>query len=136
MRLFLDANVLFSASYRVESPLLALWALQGVDVELVTSRYAVQEALTNLAHETQQDRLIELLRHVRVVTEAPPVQLAFDLDLPDKDRPILAAAVGAGTTHLVTGDLTFFGRLFGRRIGDMVVLTPRILLDVIRTRKE
>ena len=134
MRLFLDANVLFSAAYRVESPLLALWALH--DVELVTSRYAVQEALTNLAHETQQDRLIELLRYVRVVTEAPPVQLAFDVDLPDQDRPILAAAVGAGTTHLVTGDLTFFGRLFGRRIGDMVVLTPRILLDVIRTRKE
>ena len=32
MRLFLDANVLFSAGYRVESPLLALWALHDVEV--------------------------------------------------------------------------------------------------------
>lgn len=134
MRAFLDANVLFSAAYRVESPLLALWALH--DVELVTSQYAVQEALTNLAHETQQDSLIELLRHVTVVTEAPPVQLGFDVDLPDTDRPILVAAVGVGATHLVTGDLTHFGRLFGRRIGDMVVLTPRMFLDSIRKRKE
>ena len=136
MRAFLDANVLFSAAYRVESPLLGLWAVQDVDVELVTSQYAVQEALTNLAHETQQDRLIALLRHVTVVTEAPPVQVGFDVDLPDTDRPILAAAVGVGATHLVTGDLTHFGRLFGRRIGDMVVLTPRMFLDLIRQRKE
>ena len=136
MRAFLDANVLFSAAYRVESPLLGLWAVQDVDVELVTSQYAVQEALTNLAHETQQDRLIALLRHVTVVTEASPLQLGFNVDLPDKDRPILAAAVGVGATHLVTGDLTHFGRLFGRRIGDMVVLTPRMFLDLIRRRKE
>ena len=134
MRAFLDANVLFSAAYRVESPLLALWALQ--DVELVTSQYAAQEALTNLAHETQQDRLIELLRHVTVDTETPPLQIGFDVDLPDKDRPILAAAVGVGATHLVTGDLTHFGRLFGRRSGNMVVLTPRMFLDLIRKRKE
>ena len=41
MRAFLDANVLFSAAYRVESPLLGLWAVHDVDVELVTSQYAV-----------------------------------------------------------------------------------------------
>ena len=39
-RVFLDANVLFSAAYRQDSSLLRLWELK--DVELVTSAYAFE----------------------------------------------------------------------------------------------
>ena len=45
-RLFLDANVLFSAAYRPSAGLLIFWKLAGV--QLLSSRYAVAEALANL----------------------------------------------------------------------------------------
>ena len=48
-RLFLDANVLFSAAYRPNAGLLRLWRLP--DVVLCTGRYALEEARTNLTEE-------------------------------------------------------------------------------------
>lgn len=40
------------------------------------------------------------------------------------DRPILLAAIAARATHLLTGDVKHFGRLFGRRVEGVVILTP------------
>jgi len=62
-RLFLDANVLFSAAYRDDAGVARLWSVEGV--ELVTFEYAVEEARRNLAERKQQDRLEELLRAVK-----------------------------------------------------------------------
>jgi predicted nucleic acid-binding protein len=57
-RLFLDANVLFSAAYRANAGLLQLWKLKKV--RLCSSRYAVEEARINLDEEAQQQRLLQL----------------------------------------------------------------------------
>ena len=38
--------------------------------------------------------------------------------------PILAAAIAAGATHLITGDLKDFGPLLGRRIAGVLMQTP------------
>ena len=46
-RVFLDANVLYSAGYKDTSALRKLWEL--TEVELLTSFYAVDEARRNLA---------------------------------------------------------------------------------------
>jgi hypothetical protein len=48
-RLFLDANVLFSAAYLPDTALLRLWNLKGTI--LGTSRYALEEARANLEQE-------------------------------------------------------------------------------------
>jgi len=56
-RLFLDANVLFSAAYRPNAGLLKLWKLK--DVVLCFSRYALEEARINLGEETQRNRLAD-----------------------------------------------------------------------------
>jgi predicted nucleic acid-binding protein len=50
-RLFLDANVLFSAAYRPEAGLVRLWTLK--DVVLCTSHYAAEEASLNLSDDVQ-----------------------------------------------------------------------------------
>jgi hypothetical protein len=57
-RLFLDANVLFSAAYRPGAGLLRLWKLRSV--VLCSSRYALEEARANLSAESQHTRLAEL----------------------------------------------------------------------------
>ena len=44
--------------------------------------------------------------------------------LPEKDRPILLAAVRAGATHLITGYFAHFGPYYGKRIGGVLILPP------------
>jgi len=44
--------------------------------------------------------------------------------LPDKDHPILKAAIAAEATHLISGDVKDFGRYFGTRIARNLIDTP------------
>ncbi len=119
-RVFLDANVLFSAAYRRDAGVARLWTFR--QVELITSAYAAAEARVNLAEEEQRDRLATLLDRVRIVTGAAPVPA--DVWLPEKDQPILQAAIHARATHLLTGDKQHFGSYFGRKLGGVLVLPP------------
>lgn len=128
-RLFLDANVLFSAAYREGAGLLRLWKLS--EVELVTSRCAVLEATRNLSSAEQGSRLESLVAKVEVVDEADERTMTIEVPLPEKDQPILRAAVSARATHLITGDVTHFGQLFGQRLQGVLVVAPG---DYLRSR--
>lgn len=119
-RVFLDANVLFSAAYRPGTGLARLWKLPAV--EYVTSAFAVEEAKRNLEGPRQRAALRALLERVKVVAE--PVRREVDVSLPDKDRPILLAAIEAGANFLLTGDVRHFGRHFGRTIEGVTILPP------------
>lgn len=120
--MFLDANVLFSAAYRETAGLQRLWRLEGV--ELVTSAYALEEARRNLESREQRARLNRLVSDLELISEAPRRVLPEDVDLPEKDQPILQAALGAGATHLLTGDITDFGALLGREVEGLRVERP------------
>jgi predicted nucleic acid-binding protein len=122
-RLFLDANVLFSAAYRETAGIQRLWTRPGV--RLLTSTYAVDEARRNLSHASQPTRLDTLLEGVDV--QAAGVlepSLHGDVDLPEKDWPILSGAVLSEATHLITGDVRDFGPYFGTTILGVLVLPP------------
>jgi len=128
-RLFLDANVLFSAAYRERAGLLRLWDLSGAPV--ITSRYAVGEARRNLTAGEQRLRLEALLQATQLVDEVDPRTVDDDDRLPEKDRPILRAAVYARATHLVTGDVTHCGPFFDQRLQGVLVVSPG---DYLRSR--
>ena len=51
--------------------------------------------------------------------------------LPDKDRPILAAAIHHRCDILVTGDRTHFGSLYGKAIRGVRVMSPAMLADAV-----
>lgn len=125
-RLFLDANVLFSAAYREDAPLRRLWQITRAG--LITSTYALVEAERHL-DEAQRVRLAELMRQVAVVPDVPTGDHPEGVQLPDKDTPILAAAIASRATHLITGDRRDFGTLYGRRIGGVPILPPRDYLS-------
>lgn len=123
-RLFLDANILFSAAYG-SAGISRLWALAADrKVELLTSAYAVEEARRNLDRREHKRRLEGLLSAVKIVPEPDP-NLPCPADLPPKDRPLLLAAIQAGATHFVTGDLKHFGAYRGRRFSSVLICTPR-----------
>ena len=125
-RVFLDANVLFSAAYRSDSGLLQLWTRE--DCRLITSAFAHEEARRNLDSEEQRDRLEHLMADVTLVPESPRRPEHDAWSLPDKDVPILAAAVRARATHLLTGDLAHFGHLMGKSVDGVLVLRPAAYL--------
>jgi len=124
-RVFLDANILFSAAYVPTSRLRRLWSLR--ETELVSSEFALNEARRNLlAYAPEGVGLLEqLCSRVTIVPEVvSSLPLPDGIALPDKDQPILAAATAAGCTHLLTGDTRHFGDLYGRRVRGVLVLTP------------
>jgi uncharacterized protein len=129
MRVFLDANVLFSAAYLPESRTAAIFQLAGAGYcTLVSSAFAVDEARRNLNLKRPGGlaQLESLLRDLVLSPEPTPDQLAWALaqGIAEKDAPILAAAVRAGARLLVTGDKTHFGAFFGQTLGGVSILPP------------
>ena len=123
-RVFLDANVLFSAAYTQGSRLLELWALD--DTELVTSLLALEEARRNLSVHNRDGVgvLDELVSKMMIVAGTRMGQLPEGVELADKDIPVLLAAIDSGCSHLLTGDKRHFDALYGKRIGGVLVQTP------------
>jgi uncharacterized protein len=50
--------------------------------------------------------------------------------LPEKDAPILLAAIAADATHLLSGDVRHFGLHFGKTIGGIAILLPEDYLSL------
>jgi hypothetical protein len=127
-RVFLDANVLFSAAYRPTAGLRRFWNVPGS--QLLTSPYAAEEARRNLETTELRTDLDILLASLEIITASIPTEhpLLTSIRLPAKDRPILLAAMQGAATHLLTGDVAHFGRYFNRRIGDVLIQTPATYL--------
>ena len=127
-KVFLDANVLWSAAFKEFSTLRKLWALPSGS--LLTSEYAAEEARRNLeTHETPESErkqlllsLDTLLANMVVVPTPYPLPEGLEKDLPAKDVPILAAAIEAKADFLITGDKQHFGAYFGRKLHGITVL--------------
>ena len=114
MRVFLDANVLFSASNQ-PSNLPRLVELLARECELVTCDLALEEVRRNImtkrpAWEGGLQILQKKLRVISTQIRKLPVELA------EKDVAILSSAIAADCQFLVTGDKRDFGHLFGKTI--------------------
>jgi predicted nucleic acid-binding protein len=110
IRLFLDSNVLFTAAHNPEGKVsLVIELAAGSHWEVVTSAYCLAEAQLNLErkHPAALGRLSEMLRAVRLVPDVAGERCK--LSLPEKDRPVFAAARRCKATHFLTGDRQHFG---------------------------
>jgi uncharacterized protein len=127
MQVFLDANVLFSASLRERDREYAFFdvARRG-RCRLLTSGYVLEEARRNLEKKAPHalGRFGSLVPLVEVVLEPAEalVLWAQDQGLPAKDAPVLAAAVAAKADILTTGDRRHFAPLFGRTLENVRIL--------------
>ena len=120
LRVFLDANILFTAAYSPDGLSVLLVEVGAAGrVTLLTSPLAIVEAERNL--EAKRPAALPTLRGsptaVRVVREpaSADVERLTPPELSSKDRPLLAAAIVAHATHFVTGDVADFGRWMDRR---------------------
>ncbi len=46
------------------------------------------------------------------------------LDLLEKDRPVLLAAISARADYLLTGDTLHFGKHFGKKVSAVTICLP------------
>lgn len=111
-RLFLDANVLFTAAHNPNGKAAFLITLGRAGLfQLVTSPYAREEACRNLARKYPDclNSFEIILGNIRLVkaTSALPCPAG----LPEKDCPIYLAAHACKADVLLTGDLRDFGHL-------------------------
>jgi predicted nucleic acid-binding protein len=123
-KIFLDANILFSVAYG-SSSLDRLWELskKGVCV-LLASGYVIEEAKRNLTNPDQLNKLEACLSNVQMVLEADP-RIKCPVDLPEKDQPVLMAAISAKANYLLTGDAQHFGKYFGQTIKGVRICMAR-----------
>ena len=123
-RIFLDANVLFSAAYGSHG-LDYFWELAKTGhCILLASRYVLEEGKRNLENPDQLKKLDEHLVNVEIVSEVDP-GIHCPIDLPGKDKPVLMSAISAKADYLVTGDQTHFGKYFGQTIMGVKICLPR-----------
>jgi len=123
-RIFLDANILFSVVYG--SPgLNRLWELASQKrCLLFASQFVIEEANRNLFHPEQIRRLDDFLSEVHMVPEVD-LTLPCPIQLPEKDRPVLLAAISVQANYLLTGDVTHFGKYFGQTVNGVAICRPR-----------
>lgn len=131
MRVFLDVNVLFSASNEGSNiaKLIDQLMTQGT---AVTNDFALEEARRNVELKPPGwiDRLRQIVARLEIV---PTVQFDLPVELAEKDRPILCMAIDTRCEALVTGDKRHFGHLFGHVIEGVRVVTL-VQLAVMLTR--
>ena len=129
MSIFLDANILFSGSNPTSHLRRFLFWVSDFET-LVTSPYAAQEASRNIAiKRIQWQQTYGLLMQKLLLV--PDASLHLDSKLPDKDKPILGAAIEAQCAYLLTGDKRDFAHLYGRQVGGVTVIDVLSLAQVM-----
>ena len=135
MRIFLDANVLFSAARSAGAIRLLVHALHAAGHVLVADDYVVTEARRNVAAKAGSeavDYLQALLNQIDVShVQYPTMAQTAALWLPEKDWPVLVAAMALKCDALVTGDRTHFGPGYGKSFDGVTVYSPAHLAQAI-----
>jgi hypothetical protein len=132
LRVYLDSNVLFSASLTKLSRFLDFWRLR--EVTPVVSHYVIGEVTRNIKFPDHDARLADLLRRTEIVSDADNRTIPLDVRLVSKDRPILAAAIAASVDYLATGGKNHFSHLYSWRISGVLVINPADFLDLYKDR--
>ena len=133
LRVFLDANVLFSASNpgsNIEQ-LIQLLIKHG---QVVSSDFAIEEAKRNIAAKRPDwtKRFDALIKKIETV---PSTKFDLPVELNEKDQPILCTAIRAECVYLVTGDKRDFGHLYNTSVGSVRIVDlvglARVVVEII-----
>ena len=126
MKVFVDANILFSAA----DPASATRRLLDVvarHAAAITCPHAMEEARRNLElkRPARRQGLDEVMEFVTVSHAFSPPKT----DLPSSDIPILAGALGTRCTHLWSSDKKHFGSYYGRTLAGIRVVSSVLMAD-------
>jgi hypothetical protein len=133
MRVFLDANILFSASKSDGAVRRLVMDLTGLGHTCCVDAYVTTEAERNLQRHgpSAVAALQTLLERMEVsgALDQSPLNPAWLEWLPEKDRPVLAGAIRLRCDVLLTGDRRDFGSGYGHSFGGVHIHSPRSLFE-------
>jgi uncharacterized protein len=135
VRVFLDANILFSAAKTAGAVRGLLSRLEAGGHVLCADTFVIEEARRNLLAKGPEAlaALDALLSRIEVAAVHPgnlPARIAALVH--EKDRPVIAAAVRLRCDALVSGDRTHFGALYGEEVLGVAIHSPRSLEEWLR----
>ena len=129
MRVFLDANILFSGA-RPNSRMGAFLETLSRQADLLTNAHAFEEARRNLELKFP-DSLKALEKLARQCEMISQLSVDLEVELPHKDQPILGGAVAGRATHLLTGDERDFGKFWGKTVQGVKIVSPKMLAEEV-----
>jgi len=135
MRVFLDANILFSAAKSDGAIRRLIGLLITSKHECWADAFVITEAERNLAAKfpSALPSLSDLLDKIHVGIRQnmnPPPEAARRI-LPEKDQPVLSAAIALKCDALLTGDKTHFGPIYGKTFSGVTIHSPVSLFELI-----
>lgn len=131
MKLFLDANIIYSAAKSVSGASYALFQLkERLKVNLISSKLAVVEAERNIVEKEGSrvlERFYELIKNIEVIAVDNHKAKRFYKDIiEDKDAPILYGAKQSRAKFLITLDKKhFFTKKLLKEKLPFKITTPR-----------
>lgn len=142
MRVFLDANILFSAAKSDGAIRQLLRNLTLAKHTLVADSYVQLEASRNIAAKADAQADAQAVRDLDALfntvevsavqfAQSSPALQAAALWLPEKDRPVLLATMALACDVLVTGDSTHFGPGYGKRFEGVTACSPSQLAELV-----
>ncbi len=128
MRIFLDANVLFSAAQTDGAVRKLIDRLRAADHQLTADSYVWEEARRNLVarYPSALPAFDALAGRINILPHRGGAQELKSLPVGDKDKPVLAAAISLNCRVLITGDRTHFGHLFGTAVRGVTIHSPAL----------
>jgi len=139
IRLFLDANVLFTAAHNPSGKAALIIGLGSQGYwKVLTCSCAIEEARRNIIIKFPDDleRFESLMAEV-VIGPSKSGQTC-PIPLSQKDRPILEAAIQCKATHLLTGDMKDFGPFTNRpnlTSGVVIQTVSEFLAGLVKSKR-
>ena len=129
MYIFLDANILFSGAFSDGAIRRLIHDIRDASHTMVADRYVIEEARRNIAiHRVEA---LEFLHNYTAALTIVPTRYSLPagtmprgIRIPEKVIPVLATAIDARCTILMTGDERYFGPLFGKTVAGVTICPP------------
>jgi len=135
LTLFLDSNIVFSVAWSgaetSRSYILFELQQQGI-LRLFISPLVMEETLSNIKSKkpSAMPFLLELLNNTKLVPDAISNITDERLhNLPHNDRILLQTAIAHRISWFITGNSRDFKQLYGVRIGQTSIASPRDFLE-------
>ena len=128
MRVFLDANILFSAARTDGAVRKLIIRLHESEHQLVADAHVWEEARRNLIarYQSALPALDALTATLKIFPLRGGDQGPERLPIDAKHKPVLAAAISLRCQALITGDRTHFGHLFGTAVHGVTIHSPKL----------
>jgi len=135
LRVFLDANVFFSAFYGSRNCERIIKAHQQEEISLVTSSLVIEESLRNI-----QEKIPAVISSFKdLLTNNPPELIADPAEIDpkirllvdEKDQPIFTSAILGKVKYFVTGNTKDFKAKELQKVTGIKVLTPKQFVELL-----